>query len=123
MSVMISMAACMVILLFRQLLVINTTRSPRVQEKPLTTVSNMLFELIDEPNMRQEDGLWERDSRATRAIPSPRNIDSSMERLTVLHGQLTLLNQETPALTLLLLHYVSRAPYSFDIGLNSLKTS
>jgi hypothetical protein len=54
MSVTISMAARMVILLFRQLLVINATRSPRVQEKPLTTVSNMLFELIDEPNMRQE---------------------------------------------------------------------
>jgi hypothetical protein len=50
MSVTISMAACVVMLL-----VINATRSPRVQEKPLVTVSNMPFELIDEPNMRQEN--------------------------------------------------------------------
>jgi hypothetical protein len=49
------MAAYVVILLFRQLLVINATCSPRVQEKPLVTVSNMPFELIDEPNMRQEN--------------------------------------------------------------------
>ena len=55
MSVTISMAAYVVILLFRQLLVINATCSPRVQEKPLVTVSNMPFELIDEPNMRQEN--------------------------------------------------------------------
>ena len=55
MSVTISMAAYVVILLFRQLLVINATCSPRVQEKPLVTVSNMPFELIDEPNIRQEN--------------------------------------------------------------------
>jgi hypothetical protein len=55
MSVTISMAAYVVILLFRQLLVINATCSPHVQEKPLVTVSNMPFELIDEPNMRQEN--------------------------------------------------------------------
>ena len=44
MSVTISIAACVVILLFRQLLVLMLLRSSRVQEKPLATVSNMSFE-------------------------------------------------------------------------------
>jgi hypothetical protein len=43
----------------------------------------------------------------------------------VLHGQLTLLNREINSIRYVELstcYILSRAPYSFDTGLNSLKT-
>jgi len=54
MSVTISMAACGNTI-DSVAVGINATRSSRVQEKLLATVSDMPFELTDEPNMRQQN--------------------------------------------------------------------
>jgi hypothetical protein len=54
MSATISMAACGNTTVSAAV-GINATRSSYVQKKPLATVSNMPFELTDEPNVRQQN--------------------------------------------------------------------